>query len=150
MATVIAQTTGRVGPTQVLLPVLVYGRIVGPGIVPAYIVVLEVAAVGSGVGHPEGGLVGLVVEEAVVPDHLAVVRIGMSYYLLVRIRSVVAAGFCAAVGFGECVVAVASCVEGVACTHCRSLRSRHLVVREPGVEAGDSEAADAAVEGADT
>ena len=151
MATVVAQTVGgRVCSAQVLLPALVNGRVIAPGIVPADIVVLEVAAVGGGIGHPEGGLVGLVVEEAIVPDHLAVIRIGVNDHLLVGIWSIVAAGLCAAVGFGECVVAVASCIEGVACTHCRGLRSRHLVVREPGVEAGDSEAADAAVEGADT
>ena len=114
MSTVVAQTTGRVGPTQVLLPALVYGRVVGPGVVPAYIVVLEVSAVGGGIGHPEGGLVGLVVEEAVVPDHLAIIRIGVNHYLLVGVRCIVAAGLRTAVGFAEGVVAVASFIEGIA------------------------------------
>ena len=40
----------------------------------------------------------------------------MGDYLLVGIRRVVAAGFCAAVGFGEGVVAVAPFVEGTAGT----------------------------------
>ena len=114
MATVIAQTTGRVGPTQVLLPTLVYGRIVGPGIVPANIVILEVAAVGGGVGYPEGSLVGLVVEEAVAPDNLAVIRIGVNHYLLVGVRCIVAAGLRTAVGFAEGFVAVASCIKDIA------------------------------------
>ena len=128
---------------------MVYGRIVGPGIVPAYIVVLEVAAVGSGIGYPEGRLVGFVVEEAVVADYFAVVGVCVGYYLLVGVRGVVAAGFCAAVGFGEGVVAVATFVEGVACTESRCTRCRDFVVGEPGVEAGGCEALGAAVEGAD-
>ena len=73
----------------------------------------------------------------------------MGYYLLVGVRGVVAAGFCAAVGFGEGVVAVASCVEGAAGTYCRCTRCRDFVVGEPGVEAGGCEALGAAVEGAD-
>ena len=73
----------------------------------------------------------------------------MGYYLLVGVRGVVAAGFCAAVGFGECVVAVASCVEGAAGTESRCTRCRDFVVGEPGVEAGGCEALGAAVEGAD-
>ena len=88
----------------------------GPGIVPSNIVVLEVAAIGSGIGHPEGGLVGLVVEEAVVPDNLAVIRIGVNHYLLVCVRCVVAASLRTAVGFTEGVVAVASCIKNVART----------------------------------
>ena len=151
MATVVAQTVGgRVCSAQILLPALVNGRVIAPGIVPADILVFEVAAVGGGIGHPEGGFIGFVVEEAIVPDHLAVIRIGVNDHLLVGIGSIVAAGLCAAVGFGECVVAVAPCVEGVACTHRRSLRSRHLVVREPGVKASCCEVHGAAVEGADT
>ena len=73
----------------------------------------------------------------------------MSDYLLVGIRSIVAAGFCDAVGFGEGVVAVASCVEGAACTESRCPRCRDFVVAEPGVEAGGCEAQGAAVEGVD-
>ena len=95
---------------------MVDGGIIGPGFVPADTVILEVAAVGGGVGYPEGCLVGFVVEEAVVADYFAVVGVCVGYYLLVGVRGVVAACFCAAVGFGEGVVAVASCVEGVACT----------------------------------
>ena len=93
---------------------MVYGRIVGPGIVPAYIVILEVSVVGSGIGHPESCLVGLVVEEAVVPNHLAVIRIGVNHYLLVGVRCVVAASLRTAIGFTEGVVAVASFIEGIA------------------------------------
>ena len=93
---------------------MVEGGVVGPGVVPADIVVLEVAAVGSGIGHPEGGLVGLVVEEAVVPDNLAVIRIGVNHYLLVGVRCVVAASLRTAIGFAEGVVAVASFIEGIA------------------------------------
>ena len=128
MATVIAQTTGRVCSAEVRLPALVNGRIVGPGIVPSDIVILEVAAVGSGIGHPEGGLIGLVVEEAVVPDYRAVIRIGVNYYLLVGVRCVVAAGLSTAVGFSKTVVAVASCVLCVAYAHFRGLRGWHFVV----------------------
>ena len=95
---------------------MVDGGVIGPGLVPADIVILEVTAVGGGVGYPEGCLVGFVVEEAVVADHFAVVGVCVGYYLLVGVRGVVAAGFCAAVGFGEGVVAIASFVEGVACT----------------------------------
>ena len=73
----------------------------------------------------------------------------MGYYLLVGVRGVVAAGFCAAVGFGEGVVAVASFVEGAAGTYCRCTRCRDFVVGEPGVEAGGCEALGAAVEGVD-
>lgn len=93
---------------------MVEGGVVGPGVVPADIVVLEVSTVGSGIGHPEGGLVGLVVEEAVVPNHLVVIRIGMNHYLTVGVRCVVAAGLRTAVGFAEGVVAVASFIEGIA------------------------------------
>ena len=135
MATVVTQAAGRVGPVQILLPTLVYGRVVGPGIVPPDTVVLEVSAVGGGVGHPEGGLVGLVVEEAVVADHLAVVLVGVRYNLLIGVRSIVAAGLRTSVSFGEGVVAVAAGVLCAAHTHCRGLRSRHLVVGEPGAEA---------------
>ena len=73
----------------------------------------------------------------------------MSYYLLVGVRGVVAAGFCAAVGFGEGVVAVASFVEGVACTESRCTRCRDFVVGEPGVEASGCETLGTAVEGVD-
>ena len=93
---------------------MVEGWVVGPGIVPANIVILEVGAVGSGIGHPKGGLVGLVVEEAVVPNHLAVIRIGVNHYLLVGVRCVVAASLRTAIGFTEGVVAVASFIEGIA------------------------------------
>ena len=98
------------------MPALVECRVIGPRFVSADTIVLEITAVGGGVGYPEGCLVGFVVEEAVVADHFAVVGVCVGYYLLVGVRGVVAAGFCAAVGFGEGVVAVASCVEGVACT----------------------------------
>lgn len=118
MTSVIAQSVGgRVASAQVLLPALVNGGVVVPGIVPSDIIVLEVAAVGGSVGYPEGGLIGLVIEEAVVADYLAVVRIGVGYYLLVGVRSVVTAGFRGAVGFGECVVAVAAFIFGVAYAH---------------------------------
>lgn len=93
---------------------MVEGRIIGPGIVPADIVVLEVSAVGGSVSYPEGGLVGLVVEEAVVPDYLAVVRIGVSYHFLIRVSCVVSACLRVAVGFINTVVAVASFIEGIA------------------------------------
>ena len=87
---------------------MVEGGVVGPGIVPSDTIILEVTAVGGCVGHPEGGLIGLVVEEAVVPDNLAVIRIGVNHYLLVGVRCVVAAGLRTAIGFAEGVVAVAS------------------------------------------
>ena len=128
---------------------MVDGGVEGPGVIPADIVVFEVTAVGGGIGYPEGCLVGFVVEEAVVADYFAVVGVCVGYYLLVCVRGVVAAGFCAAVGFGEGVVAVASFVEGVACTESRCTRCRDFVVGEPGVEAGGCEAQGAAVEGAD-
>ena len=149
MTTVIAQANRRVSPAQVLLPALVKRRVVGPGIVPPDTVVLEVSAVGGGIGHPKGGLVGLVVEEAVVADHLAVVLVGVRYNLLIGVRSVVAAGLRASVGFGEGIVAVAAGVLCAAHTHCRGLRLRHLVVGEPGAEALGCETLGAAVEGAD-
>ena len=118
MTSVIAQAVGgRVASAQVLLPALVNGGVVSPGFFPSDIIVLEVAAVGCGIGYPEGCFVGLIVEEAVVADYLAVIRIGVGYYLLVGVRSVVAAGFRAAVGFGECVVAVAAFIFGVAYAH---------------------------------
>lgn len=131
------------------LPVLVDGGVVGPGVVPADILILEVAAVRGGVGYPEGGFVGLVVEEAVVPDYLAVIRIGVRYHFLILVSCVVSACLRAAVGFGETVVAVASCILCVAHTHCRGLRGWHFVVGEPGIEAFGCEALGAAVEGAD-
>ena len=128
---------------------MVEGGVIGPGVVPADILVLEVAAVGGGVGYPKGGFVGLVVEEAVVPDYLAVIRIGVRYHFLIRVSCVVSACLRAAVGFSKTVVAVASCVLCVAHAHCRGLRGWHFVVGEPGVEAGGCEALGAAVEGAD-
>ena len=93
---------------------MVDGGVIGPGIVPADTVVLEVTVVGGGVGYPEGCLVGFVVEEAVVADHFAVVGVCVGYYLLVGVRGVVAASLRTAIGFAEGVVAVASCVEGIA------------------------------------
>ena len=149
MATVVTQATGQVGSAKILLPTLVKRRVVGPGIVPPDTVVLEVSAVGGGIGHPKGGLVGLVVEEAVVADHLAVVLVGVRYNLLIEVRSVVAASLRTSVGFGKGVVAVAAGVLCAAHTHCRSVRSRHLVVGEPGAEALGCEALGTAVEGAD-
>ena len=128
---------------------MVDGGVVGPGVVPADILILEVAAVRGGIGYPKGGFVGLVVEEAVVPDHLAVIRIGVRYHFLIRVSCVVSACLRAAVGFGETVVAVASCVLCVAYAHCRGLRGGHFVVGEPGVETFGCEALGAAVEGAD-
>ena len=128
---------------------MVDGGVVGPGVVPADIVVPKVAAVGGGIGYPKGGFVGLVVEEAVVPDYLAVVRIGVRYHFLIRVSCVVSARLRAAVGFGECVVTVASSILCVAYAHCRGLRSWHFVVGEPGVEAFGCETLGAAVEGAD-
>lgn len=128
---------------------MVDGGVVVPGVFPADIVVPKVAAVGSGIGYPKGGFVGLVVEEAVVPDYLAVIRIGVRYHFLIRVSCVVSACLRTAVGFSKTVVAVASCIEGAACTHFRGLRGWHFVVGEPGVEAFGCEALGAAVEGAD-
>ena len=107
---------------------MVEGRIIGPGVVPADIVVLEVAAVGSGIGYPKGCLLAFVVEEAVVPDHLAVIRIGVRYHFLIRVSCVVSARLRAAVGFSKTVVAVTSCILCVAYAHFRGLRGWHFVV----------------------
>ena len=46
-------------------------------------------------------------------------------------------------------MAVASFVEGVACTEYRCTRCRDFVVGEPGVESGGCETLGVAVEGAD-